>query len=142
MAIYLWSSLSVVGGQHIPCINCNAHLHAAFDQRKKIRYALARQMLIWNLMVVGALIGTVAVGAVFQWVGNLAGNMVLVAGFFWCGRLKSLVSVIKYLMCGWKKFEGVIGFTLSACRNILRIKKKCSAYSVGCCVVYCWLFIK
>lgn len=33
--------------------------------------------------------------------------------FFWCGRLKSHVSVIKYLMYGWKKFEGVIGFTLS-----------------------------
>lgn len=88
----------LLGGQHIPCINCNAHLHAAFDQRKKIRYALARQMLIWNLMVVGALIGTVAVGAVFQWVGNLAGNMVLVAGFF-------LVWAFKVTCVGHKIFD-------------------------------------
>ena len=90
--------VSCWGGQRIPCINCNAHLHAAFDQRKKIRYALARQMLIWNLMVVGALIGTVAVGAVFQWVGNLAGNMVLVAGFF-------LVWAFKVTCVGHKIFD-------------------------------------
>ncbi len=88
----------LLGGQHIPCINCNAHLHAAFDQRKKIRYALARHMLIWSLMVVGALIGTVAVGAVFQWVGNLAGNMVLVAGFF-------LVWAFKVTCVGHKIFD-------------------------------------
>lgn len=49
-------------------------------------------------MVVGALIGTVAVGAVFQWVGNLAGNMVLVAGFF-------LVWAFKVTCVGHKIFD-------------------------------------
>ena len=68
--------------ERIPCINCNAHLHAAFDQRMRIKYALARHSLKWSFMVVGALIGTVAVGAVFEWVGNLAGNMMLVAIIF------------------------------------------------------------
>lgn len=66
--------------------------------KEKIRYALARHMLIWNLMVVGALIGTVAVGAVFQWVGNLAGSMVLVAGFF-------LVWAFKVTCVGHKIFD-------------------------------------
>ena len=43
-------------------------------------------------MVVGALIGTVAVGAVFEWVGNLAGNMMLVAIIFgvWAFKVTSL----------------------------------------------------
>ena len=79
----------LLGAARIPCSKCNAQLHAAFDQRMKIKYALVRHILIWSFMVVGALIGVVAVGAVFQCVGNLEGSIMLCAGFFgvWAFKL-------------------------------------------------------
>lgn len=79
----------LLGAERIPCSKCNAHLHAAVDQRMKIIYALVRHILIWTFMVVGVLVGIVAVGAVFQWVGSLEGSIMLCVGFFgvWAFKL-------------------------------------------------------
>lgn len=64
-------------------------MHAAFDQRVKIIYALVRHILIWSFRVVGVLVGIVAVGAVFQWVGSVEGRIMLCAGFLggWAFKL-------------------------------------------------------